>query len=202
MHWMYCFLEHHQSIYHILLPGPIKCFDASSHQILAKKCLPKRVIATRLISRQKCVNSVKIVWMWTMNNNLGPSTGLPCLFFLPAYIWGLASSFWGGTFEAHWGSTFEEAHLSRILECLRRKFEDFTHKKSITRQINQIHCFKGAHLTLSQIQFEGAHLRILQCNPKNAKSLHLPDLRQKRVCYQSNVPPQTAMCLHPWVPWL
>ena len=88
--------------------------------------------------------------------------------------------------------------MSRILECLRSKFEDFTHKKSITRQINQIHCFKGAHLTLSQIQFEGAHLRILQCNPKNAKSLHLPDLRQKRVCYQSNVPPQTALCLHPW----
>ena len=92
--------------------------------------------------------------------------------------------------------------MSRILECLRSKFEDFTHKKSITRQINQIHCFKGAHLTLSQIQFEGAHLRILQCNPKNAKSLHLPDLRQKRVCYQSNVPPQTAMCLQPWLPWL
>ena len=153
------------------------------------------------------------------------------MFFLTAYIWGLASSLWGGTlrrhiwgtlkkhiwggtfesnleahwggtYEAHWGSTFEEAHLSRILECLRSKFEDFTHKKSITRQINQIHCFKGAHLTLSQIQFEGAHLRILQCNPKNAKSLHLPDLRQKRVCYQSNVPPQTALCLHPWVPWV
>ena len=91
--------------------------------------------------------------------------------------------------------------MSRILECLRSKFEDFTHKKSITRQINQIHCFKGAHLTLSQIQFEGAHLRILQCNPKNAKLLHLPDLRQKRVCYQSNVPPQTAMCPLPWEPW-
>ena len=103
MHWMYCFLEHHQSIYHILLPGPIKCFDASSHQILAKKCLPKRVIATRLILRQKCVNSVKI--MWIINNNLGPSTGLPCLFFLTAYIWGLASSLWGGTLRRHiWGT--------------------------------------------------------------------------------------------------
>ena len=67
MHWMYCFLEHHQSIYHILLPGPIKCFDASSHQILAKKCLPKRVIATRLTSRQKCVNPVYMMWVWTMN---------------------------------------------------------------------------------------------------------------------------------------
>ena len=34
----------------------------------------------------------------------------------------------------------------------------------------QINCFKGAHLTLSEIQFEGAHLRILQgahFNPKN-----------------------------------
>ena len=74
---------------------------------------------------------------------------------------------WGGTFESNlknvWG-----AYL-RILETT----------KCITRQINlivcegahfiQIHCFKGAHLTLSEIQFKGAHLRILQgahFNPK------------------------------------
>ena len=49
--------------------------------------------------------------------------------------------------------------------------------------------------------------QILEClrhilTPKSAKLRHLPDLRQKRVCYQSNVPPQTAMCLPPWSPWL
>ena len=87
------------------------------------------------------------MWMWTMNNN---------------EFW-----IWGGTFESNlknvWG-----AYL-RILETT----------KCITRQINlivcegahfiQIHCFKGAHLTLSEIQFKGAHLRILQgahFNPK------------------------------------
>ena len=109
---------------------------------------------------------------------------------------------WGGTFESNLKNVWR-AYL-RILETT----------KCITRQINlivckgahfiQIHCFKGVHSTLSDIQFEG-HIwgfysgHIL--NPKNAKSRHLPDLRQKRVCYQSNVPPQTAMCPLPWEPW-
>ena len=98
-----CFSKKIGPFLHDWKPGPIKCFGASSQQILAKKCLPKRVIATRLILRQKCVNSVKI--MWIINNNLGPSTGLPCLFFLTAYIWGLASSLWGGTLRRHiWGT--------------------------------------------------------------------------------------------------
>ena len=49
--------------------------------------------------------------------------------------------------------------------------------------------------------------QILEClkhilTPKSAKLRHLPDLRQKRVCCQSNVPLQTAMCLQPWLPWL
>ena len=58
-------------------------------------------------------------------------------------------------------------------------------------------------MTLCEIQFQGAHLRILQkqivlCfQGVHFKLQHLPDLRQKRVCYQSNVPPQTAMCPPP-----
>ena len=87
------------------------------------------------------------MWMWTMNNN---------------EFW-----IWGGTFESNLKNVWR-AYL-RILETT----------KCITRQINlivckgahfiQIHCFKGAHLTLSEIQFKGAHLRILQgahLNPK------------------------------------
>ena len=67
--------------------------------------------------------------------------------------------------------------MSQILECLRSIFEDFT--KRVTRLINlivckgahfiKIHCFKEAHLIPSEIQFKGAHLRILQgahLNPK------------------------------------
>ena len=122
------------------------------------------------------------MWMWTMNNN---------------EFW-----IWGGTFESDLKNVWR-AYL-RILEKT----------KCITRQINlivckgahfiQIHCFKGAHSTLSDIQFEGhiwGFYRGHILNPKSAKSRHLPDLRQKRVCYQSNVPPQTAMCPLPWEPW-
>ena len=48
--------------------------------------------------------------------------------------------------------------------------------------------------------------QILEClrhilTPNSAKLRHLPDLRQKRVCYQSNLPPQTAICLPPWGSW-
>ena len=154
-----------------------------------------------------------------MKINKGPATHLQCVFLLPAYIlrpspsssttkfhswdiiFSLAGSFrfWGGTFESN-------------LRIFEEQFEDFT--KRVTRQINlivckgahfiQIHCFKGAHSTLSDIQFEGhiwGFYRGHILNPKSAKSRHLPDLRQKRVCYQSNVPPQTAMCLPPWGPW-
>ena len=40
-------------------PGPLKCFCAPSHHILAKSAPKKRVVATKLISRQKCVNQVE-----------------------------------------------------------------------------------------------------------------------------------------------
>ena len=105
-------------------------------------------------------------------------------FFSQHIFWGQAlqvqqQSFTLKTSFSAWQarSGFEAAHFSQILEYLRSIFEDFT--KRVTRQINlivcegahfiQIHCFKGAHLTLSEIQFKGAHLRILQgahFNPK------------------------------------
>ena len=37
-------------------PGPLKCFCAPSHHILAKSAPQKARIATKLTSRQKCVN--------------------------------------------------------------------------------------------------------------------------------------------------
>ena len=37
-----------------VIPGPLKCLCAPSNQILVKSAPQKRVIATKLISRQKC----------------------------------------------------------------------------------------------------------------------------------------------------
>ena len=52
-------------------------------------------------------------------------------------------------------------------------------------------CFQGAHL-VKFIDLGGTFY------PKSAKSRHLPDFWQKCICYQSNVPPRTAMCPLPW----
>ena len=114
-------------------PGPLKCFCAPSHQILAKSAPQKAR------NRDKADFATKVRES-SMNN------------------WGTFDSkslFKGGTFDS----------LSLVLTFSGGTFEDFTTTKS-------------------------PYLR------------RLPDSGQKRVWHQSYVPPHTAVCPHPWVPWV
>ena len=58
-------LEHFRPVqWNVFVPPPTK---------FRQNCPPKRVLATMLISWQKCENRVQIVRMWTMNNYKGPA---------------------------------------------------------------------------------------------------------------------------------
>ena len=75
-------LEHFRPVqWNVFVPPPTK---------FRQKCPPKRVLATMLISWQKCENRVQIVRMWTMNNYKGPA--------LRRHIWvkfqNVWSTFW------------------------------------------------------------------------------------------------------------